>query len=113
MKPGPTLEECHRTFPDSQKENGRVSVQEASIEGARPESQAWLSGARHHGGPGLTATAGCRARPAAAPASAAVTHKRCSGQRALLWGRPCQGCRDLARLQGDLARLQGDLARLP
>jgi hypothetical protein len=60
-KPGPILEECHRAFLDSQKENGRVSLQEVSIERARPESQAWLSRARHRGGPGLTRQAGRRA----------------------------------------------------
>ena len=84
-KPGPILEEWHRTFPDSQKENGRVSAQEASIERARPESQAWLSRARHHGGPGLTRQAGRRPRHAVAPqalpwpASAAVGPARLQG----------------------------------
>jgi hypothetical protein len=104
-KPGPILEECHRTFPDSQKENGRVSAQETSIERARPESQARLSRARHHCGPGLTSPGRPppRGMPwprerSSGPASAAVAPQPLQWPpRALQW--PASTAVVLARLQ--------------
>lgn len=96
-KPGPILEECHPTFPDSQKEWTSLGARGLDRT-ARPESQAWLSRARHHSGPGLTRQAGRCPRHAVAPASAAVA------PQALQW--PASAAVGPARLQGP-ARPQG------